>query len=191
MTKVLAAAVSLPVAEANELLKSVISEVKDRSAFQGKKKGMRLMIYGTGNEETNFIQMVEETGAQVVVDDLCFGTRPYWFEVEAGDDLLAGIAKSYLEKINCPRTYRQSPGSHQEDLENRFGYLYQFARDFEVKGVVLFTLRYCDTHCFDAPDVKEYLERKGLPVLRIEEEYPLSGIGRLKTRVEAFWEMIS
>jgi bzd-type benzoyl-CoA reductase N subunit len=190
MTKVLSAAMSLPLTEANELLESVISEVKARSPLQGKKGGVRLMIYGTGNEEATFIEMVEGTGVQVVVDDLCFGTRPYWFEVEATDDLLAGIARSYLEKINCPRTYRQSPGSHQEDLENRFGYLYQLAKDFKVKGVIFFTLMYCDTHCFDAPDVKEYLEGKGLPVLRIEEEYPLSGIGRLKTRVEAFCEMI-
>ena len=190
MTKVLSAAMSLPVTEANELLESIISEVKARSPLQGKKGGVRLMIYGTGNEEATFIEMVEGTGAQVVVDDLCFGTRPYWFEVEAADDILAGIAKSYLEKMNCPRTYRQSPGSHQEDLENRFGYIYQLARDFKVQGVIFFILRYCDTHCFDAPDVKEYLEGKGLPVLQIEEEYPISGIGRLKTRVEAFCEMI-
>jgi len=191
MAKVLAAAVSLPVAEANELLKSVISEVGDRSPLRGQKRGVRLMIYGTGNEESTFIEMVEGIGAQVVIDDLCFGTRPYWFEVEATDDLLSGIGKSYLEKINCPRTYRQSPGSHQEDLESRFSYLHRLARDFNVKGAIFFTLRYCDTHCFDAPDVKEYLEGKGLPVLRIEEEYPLSGIGRLRTRVEAFCEMVS
>ena len=190
MTKVLSAAMSLPVTEANELLESVISEVKARSPLQGKKGGVRLMIYGTGNEEATFIEMVEGTGAQVVVDDLCFGTRPYWFEVEAADDILAGIARSYLEKMNCPRTYRQSPGSHQADLENRFGYIYHLAKDFKVQGVIFFILRYCDTHCFDAPDVKEYLEGKGLPVLQIEEEYPISGIGRLKTRVEAFLEMI-
>ena len=190
MTKVLSAAMSLPVTEANELLESVISEVKARSPLQGKKGGVRLIIYGTGNEEATFIEMVEETGAQVVVDDLCFGTRPYWFEVEAADDILAGIARSYLEKMNCPRTYRQSPGSHQADLENRFGYIYHLAKDFKVQGVIFFILRYCDTHCFDAPDVKEYLEGKGLPVLQIEEEYPISGIGRLKTRVEAFLEMI-
>ena len=134
--------------------------------------------------------MVEQSGAQVVVDDLCFGTRPFWYEVEITDDPLAGIARSYLEKINCPRTYRQSPGSHQEDLENRFGYIYEFARDFNVSGIIFYILRYCDTHAFDAPDLKEYLEGKGLPVLQIEEEYPVGSVTRLKTRVEAFLEMI-
>jgi len=168
MTKVLLAAMSLPVNEANELLESIIVDVEDRGNGQAH-PGPRLMIYGTGNEETTFIQVVEETGAKVVVDDLCFGTRPYWFEVEVTDNPLAGLARSYLEKINCPRTYRQSPGSHQEDLENRFGYIYRLARDFKVNGVIFFILRYCDTHCFDAPDIKEYLGGKGIPVLEIEE----------------------
>ncbi|MFC2000489.1 2-hydroxyacyl-CoA dehydratase subunit D [Chloroflexota bacterium] len=188
-TKVLMAAMSLPVEEANELLQSVVAEVANRNDGQGK-PGPRLMIYGTGNEETAFIEVVEETGANVVADDLCFGTRPYWFEVETHGNPLAGLARSYLEKINCPRTYRQSPGSHQEDLENRFGYIHQLAKDFTAKGVIFFILRYCDTHCFDAPDVKQYLEGKGIPVLEIEEEYPISGVARLKTRIEAFLEML-
>jgi len=190
MTKVLVAAMSLPVNEANELLEEIITEVGNRGDGQ-EKKASRLMIYGTGNEDAMFIEMVEQSGAQVVVDDLCFGTRPYWYDVEITDNPLAGIARSYLEKINCPRTYRQSPGSHQEDLENRFGYIYQFARDFNVNGIIFYILRYCDTHAFDAPDLKEYLEGKGLPVLQIEEEYPVGSITRLKTRVEAFLEMIA
>jgi benzoyl-CoA reductase/2-hydroxyglutaryl-CoA dehydratase subunit BcrC/BadD/HgdB len=148
------------------------------------------MVCGTGNDDVTFVEMVEASGANVVIDDLCFGTRPYWYEVEVSGDPLASIARSYLEKLNCPRTYRQSPGSHQEDLENRFGYLYEFAKDFKVNGVILYILRYCDTHAFDAPDVKEYLQGKGLPVLEIEGDYSTPSITRLKTRVQAFLEMI-
>ena len=148
------------------------------------------MIHETGIDNTAFIDMVEETGAEIVVDDLCFGTRPYWHDVQTTEDPLAGLARSYLEEINCPRTYRQSPGSHEEDLENRFGHIYELARDFNVKGVIFHILQYCDTHAFDVPDVKEYVEGKGLPVLHIEEDYPISSMARLKTRVEAFLEMI-
>lgn len=190
VTKVLMAVVSLPVTEANELLEGVINEVENRENAGMNKAASRLMICGTGNEDTTFIEMVEESGAKVVVDDLCFGTKPYWYEIEASGDPVAGLARGYLEKVNCPRTYRQSPGSHQEDLENRFGYIYQFARDFKVNGVILYILRYCDTHAFDAPDVREYLQGKGIPVLQLEEEYPISSISRLKTRVQAFLEML-
>jgi len=190
VTKVLIAAMSLPTTEANDMLQRVISEVNSRGDGQGNKKATRLMICGTGNENTTFIEVVEGSGAQVVVDDLCFGTKPYWYDVPTSGNPIGSIARSYLEKVNCPRTYRQSPGDHQSDLENRFGYIYELAREFQVKGVILFILRYCDTWAFDAPDVKEYLEGKGLPVLHIEEEYPIGSDARLKTRVEAFLEML-
>ncbi|MBW1902034.1 MAG: 2-hydroxyacyl-CoA dehydratase, partial [Deltaproteobacteria bacterium] len=85
---------------------------------------------------------------------------------------------------------RQSPGSHEEDLENRFGHIYKLASDFDVKGVIFHILQYCDTHAFDIHDLKEYVEGKGFPVLLIEEDYPISSIARLKTRVEAFLEMM-
>lgn len=189
MTKVIVAVMSTPVIEANELLRGIIKEVEGRNDVC-QKKPARLMVCGTGNDDVTFVEMVEESGANVVIDDLCFGTRPYWYEVEVSGDPLASIARSYLEKLNCPRTYRQSPGSHQEDLENRFGYLYEFAKDFKVNGVILYILRYCDTHAFDAPDVKEYLQGKGLPVLEIEGDYSTPSITRLKTRVQAFLEMI-
>ncbi len=190
VTKVIVAVMSTPVTEANELLRGVIKEVKERSKGC-QKKPARLMVCGTGNDDITFIEMVEESGANVVIDDLCFGTKPYWYEVEVSDNPLASIARSYLEKINCPRTYRQSPGSHQEDLEKRFGYLYDFAKEFKVNGVILYILRYCDTHALDAPDVKEYLVGKGLPVLEIEGDYPTPSPIRLKTRVQAFLEMMS
>jgi len=190
MTRVMLAVVSLPVTEANGLLQDVISEVTRRDNAQ-ENKAARLMIAGTGNDDTSFIEMVEQSGADVVVDDLCFGTKPYWYDVEVTDSPLDGLARSYLEKVNCPRTYRQSPGTHEEDLENRFGYIYDFARDFNVNGVILYLLRYCDTHALDAPDLKEYLRGKGLPVLLLEEDYPTVSIGRLKTRVQAFLEMIA
>ena len=60
-----------------------------------------------------------------------------------------------------------------------------------MNGVILYITRYCDTHAFDAPDVKEYLARKGLPVLEIEGDYPISGIAGLKTRIQAFLETVS
>jgi len=193
MTKTIVAVMSLPVDEANSLLRQVILEIEKRKNGLGETKepGVRLMIHGTGNDETTFMEIVEGTGAQVVVDDLCFGTRPYSYEVEVTEEPLAGLAESYLNEIHCPRTYRPSPGTHQEDLENRFGHIYTFAREYNVKGVILYILRYCDTHAFDAPDLKEYLEGKGLPVLQLDEDYPTSSIARLKIRVQAFVEVVA
>ena len=189
MIKVLVAIVSIPVEEANELLRNVIKEVKGRG-HGPLKKPARLLVYGTVEDNAAFIELVEESGANVVIDDLSFGTRSYWHDVEFTDNLLTGIATRYLAKIPCPRTYKQRTGTHQQDLENRFGYLGDFVRDFNVNGVVIYVLRYCDTHAFDVPDVKEYFQGKNIPVLDIEDEYSTSSFARLKTRIQAFLEMI-
>jgi len=189
MLKVMVAIVSIPVEEANKLLRNVIKEVKGRRHGPPKKPA-RLLVYGTVEDNAAFIELVEESGANVVIDDLSFGTRTYWHDVELTDNPLIGIATRYLAKIPCPRTYKQRTGTHQQDLENRFGYLGDFVRDFNVNGVIIYVLRYCDTHAFDVPDVKEYLKGRGIPVLDIEDEYSTSSFARLKTRVQAFLEMI-
>ncbi len=191
MIRVMVAIMSLPVTEANALLTKIINDLASTPGEHvGGKAGPRLMIHGTGNDETTFLQVVENAGANVVVDDLCFGTRSCWFEVPCTEDPLVGIAEAYLNEIRCPRTYRESPGSPEADLENRFGHIHQLAKEFDVRGVIIYVLRYCDTHAFDAPVLKKYLEGKGLAVLHLDEDYPTSSVGRLTTRVQAFLETL-
>jgi benzoyl-CoA reductase/2-hydroxyglutaryl-CoA dehydratase subunit BcrC/BadD/HgdB len=126
----------------------------------------------------------------VVVDDVCFGTRFYWADVGKTEDPLDGLVDRYLDKILCPRTYRQSPGTHQADLDNRFRYLRAAVRDFQVNGIILAVVRYCETHAHDAPDVRDYLRETGLPVLQLEYEYSMMSIAPLRTRIQAFLELI-
>ena len=128
----------------------------------------------------------------MVIDDLCTTTRPFWHDVEENsNDPLGAIAERYLRKIVCPRTYKPREGTHKEDLDNRFGYLKEYAEDYGVDGVIMYIIRFCDIHEFDAPDVREYFEGLGMPVLHIEDDYRVSNVGQLRTRIEAFLEIIS
>ncbi len=191
MLKTTVTITGLPAAEANHLLEQIIAEVEARTTARRARKAPRVMVYGTGNDEVAFIEIVEGCGGDVVTDDFCFGTRTFWFEVDLTANPLEGIARSYLQNIRCPRTFRESPGTHEGDLENRFGHVFRFAKDFLADGVILYTMRYCDTHAFTVPDLEEYLASKNLPVLRLEEEYPLSARERLQTRVQAFLERLA
>lgn len=92
--------------------------------------------------------------------------------------------------IPCPRTYIPQAETRQEDLENRFGYLRSFITEFKVNGAIFYIIRYCDTYELDAPDVRDYLKEQGIPVLVLEDEYNLATIGQLRTRIQAFLEMI-
>ena len=187
MTKVIVAAMSLPVEEGNETIRKVIKEIKERG--NKPEKRARILISGPELDDPAFIELVEDSGANVVMDDLCIGTRSYWYDVEINGDPLHNLADRYL-KVNCPRFFDAKTGTHQEDLENRFGYIRDFARDYNVDGVILYTVRFCDIFGFGIPDMREFLEGAGFPVLCIEDEYTMASMARLKTRVQAFLEMI-
>ena len=47
-----------------------------------------------------------------------------------------------------------------------------------------------DPYGFEVPAMKDYIESRGIPVLYIEDQYSQATISRLRTRVQAFMEMI-
>jgi benzoyl-CoA reductase/2-hydroxyglutaryl-CoA dehydratase subunit BcrC/BadD/HgdB len=189
LTKVLIAAMSLPVEEATQLIDSVIKEVRQRGGVPTQKSA-RIMLIGAQVDNVAFIELIEDSGAWVVADDLCPGGRESLADVDVTDDPIDGIAERYLRKIKCGRTYRERKGSHEEYLEERFGHMSRMIKDFGVDGVVLYIYKYCDPFGFEVPQIKSYIESKGTPVLYLEDEYSMSTIGRLRTRIQAFLELI-
>ena len=81
--------------------------------------------------------------------------------------------------------------NYQESLEARFGHMRRYIKEFKVDGVILFIYKYCDPYGFEVPAIKSYIESAGTPVLYLEDEYSTSSLGRVKTRIEAFLEMIA
>ena len=190
MTRVLVAAMSLPVDESTQLIAGVIDEVKGRGA-KAAEKSARLMIVGDQIDDTAVFEIVENAGAWMVMDDMSIGTKMYWQDAEETKNPLDGIAERYLRKVPLPTTVVGIGKPYQESLEDRFGHIRGYVKDFGVNGAILFIYKYCDPYGFEVPAVKSYIEALGVPVLYLEDEYSTSTLGRLKTRVEAFLEMIA
>lgn len=189
VAKLLIASVSMPVEEATQLIDSVIKEVKQRGGVLAAKPA-RIMLVGAEVDDVAFIDLIEDSGAWVVADDLCPGAREFFADVDVTADPIEGIAERYLRKINCSRTFREKKGDYDEYLEERFGHIGRFIKDFKVDGVVLYIYKYCDPYGFDVPPMKSYIESVGAPVLYLEDEYSMSTIGRLRTRIQAFLEVL-
>jgi len=189
VNKVLVAAMGIPVEESSQMLSSVIDEVKARVSISSR-KSTRIMVVGAQVDDVAFVDLIESSGASMVADDLCPGAKEYGTDVELSQNPIDGIAEHYLRKINCPRTYREKTGTYEEYLESRFGHIGHAIKDFKVDGVILYIYKYCDPFGFEVPAMKSYIESKGAPVLYLEDEYSMSTIGRLRTRIQAFLEMI-
>jgi benzoyl-CoA reductase subunit C len=192
--KVMRALMSIPVDEGSELLRQVISEVKQRKD-RPEKKSVRLLVWGSIIDDAALIEMMENAGANVVMDDTCVGSRAYFPDVELTDDPLDGLAYRYLVELKCPRTFREAAfgetkKEHIADLESRFGYIKDYAKEWNVQGVILQSMRYCDIHGYEVPGLKDYLDHIGLPNIYLEFDYSEAALAPLRTRVQAFLEML-
>jgi benzoyl-CoA reductase/2-hydroxyglutaryl-CoA dehydratase subunit BcrC/BadD/HgdB len=191
---VIKAVTSLPVSEGNDLLAEVIREVKNRKT-RPEKKSARLLIWSSTLDDTDVMQ-VFETKANVVMNESCGGIRAYRGVVKLTPDLLSGLSDYYLNEITCARTFRQAilgetRKNYGRDLQSRFGYLKGIIKDWQINGVIMLLVRYCDPFAFEMPSLKDYLDSLGVPSTYIEYDYTAGALAQLRTRVEAFIETIS
>ncbi len=129
--------------------------------------------------------LIEKSGAAIVIDESCTGTRYFENLVdENATDLggqLSAIADRYL-KINCACF---TP--NHERIEG----LIKKTQDYNVNGVVQYILQYCHGYNVEAIRVDGALKQTNIPSLKIETDYSEEDIGPLRTRIEAFIEKLA
>jgi len=190
LTMVLTVGSSLPVEEASTLVGQVLVEIdgRERSSL---KKGPRILIDGACLDNIELIRLVEELGGHVVADTICNGSRDHLPKTEVGGDPIDALAERYLGKVNCPKTYRENKaGTFEGDIASRFGDIGTYAREFKVDGAILYVYRYCDPFGFEVPARKAFYKSINVPLLYLEDVYSAGTIGQLRTRIQAFLEMI-
>lgn len=190
LTMVLTVGSSLPVGEANTLFDLVSAEIggRKKSPLQG---GPRIFIDGACLDNIELIKLVEELGGNVVADTICNGARDYFPRTDVGGDPMDALAHRYLDKINCPKTYRENKtGTFEGDIASRFGDIGAYTREFKVDGAILYVYKYCDPFGFEVPARKAYYKSINVPLLHLEDVYSAGTIEQLRTRIQAFLEMI-
>jgi benzoyl-CoA reductase/2-hydroxyglutaryl-CoA dehydratase subunit BcrC/BadD/HgdB len=143
----------------------------------------RIMISGcpmsSGN--TKVPEIIESRGGVIVAEESCTGTRSFWDLVDENKDPMLALAERYI-KIPCSC---MSPNDRR--IEN----ILELAREFEVDGVVYYTLQFCHGYNIEKYKVQQALRKAGIPMLFIETDYSNSDIEQIGLRVDAFLEMLS
>ncbi len=202
--------------KAESFIDSMLRIVWARPRHEGSRP--RLMLGGSMLTEDDrwLLEMIEER-ADVVTDILCTGTRWFAEDVPAAeghdrncqDNPLCGFGRlhSHLSATltgtdsrgnsgSCPETqmhslaefyYSRIPCMHRRPNDALYEYARRQAREFRVAGVVYKTLLYCDPYNFEAKRLKAAL---GLPMLHLDTSYAQENREQVRTRVEAFLEML-
>ena len=179
---IILASAAMPRDEYNQMLRKTLSQLEDKKeTIKGRK---RLMLVGSVNDDLEFMKVIEDCGAVIVTDTMCFGSRSYSDLTEENGDPLFALTKRYLNHAYCPRMF----GYYKERLK----YIMDRAKEAKVDGVILQNIRFCDLHGSENGIFERDLEKEGIPCMRMEREYgPLTESGRVKMRIDAFLERIS
>jgi benzoyl-CoA reductase/2-hydroxyglutaryl-CoA dehydratase subunit BcrC/BadD/HgdB len=150
------------------------------NAVEGPSGGLKVMVSGSVLDGSALIRMVEELGGEVVASDICVGGR-FLEEIVLSSDPLSDLSEAYLKKRPCAR---------MTDTGARVSLLKEDVTRTGAQGVIYFCLKFCDPYLYEAPAVAEALREMGVPILSLEGEYTGRISGGIRTRVQAFVEML-
>jgi len=176
--KISMASMLMPKEKTNELLRELIDEVKTREIEDA--DGPRILITGSIIDNPSLIQLVEDMGSVVVSDDLCTSTKYFWHQTKQNNDPMDAITKFYMDRVLC---------SCVHPSEERYDYLQELVQEYNVEGIIYFNIKYCHPFSYESSIFRKKIE-EDTPLLILEADHSLSGLGQLKTRVQAFIEML-
>ena len=146
----------------------------------------RILLTGTPLAIPNWKlhHIVETSGAAVVCEEMCTGTRYFENLVDDScqtlDEAYMALAQRYM-KTNCA-CFTPNTG--------RIDDLVRLAKEYKVDGVIDVNLKFCCLYDTEGYNVERAMKAAGIPVLGIETDYTDTDAEQLKTRVQAFVEML-
>jgi benzoyl-CoA reductase/2-hydroxyglutaryl-CoA dehydratase subunit BcrC/BadD/HgdB len=142
-----------------------------------------VMIIGNFINEEKLWDMLSSLGCKLTTDDLCTSSRYFekQIKLDTNSGLLNSIAYRYINKPQCMRM--SDLGSKLKEIENKI-------KTNNIKGVIYISLKFCDTMLYGFPLLKQRLDEFNIPTLYLEIEYNNFSEGQVKTRTQAFLEML-
>ena len=166
--------------EARDKLRALREALRDASP--GRPDGRaRIMLSGSNVDNLSLLEAIEAQNARIVADDLSTTTRHYWDDVATDRPPREALVARYLGRI---------PDSSRHPTDRRIDHVLALAQDYAVQGAIFITRKYCETHLYEYPYVRDRLAAIGVPTLFLETEHHFTSLGQIMTRVGAFVEVL-
>ncbi len=179
---IVTAARIMPREEFNKELESLLPYLEKRQG-SFKKAVPRLLLSGEYLDNPEYVNLVESCGDAVVMDECDTGAKYFWNEVDlSSGNPWEALAKRYMDR---PGTTRMATWAEQ--IKQLLGWV----REFNVQGIVELRQLYSLPLDYRFFVMKRKMAQAGIPYISLSREYHLAQVGMLRTRVEAFIEMIA
>lgn len=167
---------------AADRLEKIVDQLGSQTGNIGENSGKRIVLSGSIIDSPDIYDILSRSGALVVWDDLCTGSRYFEGLVSIQKAPMEAIAERYMSRLICPAKH-MSITKRAEDI-------IRMVQDNDARGVIFLFLKFCDPHSFDYPYIRDALKDKGILSMLFEMEDDLPSEGQLMTRFETFMEII-
>ena len=137
---------------------------------------------GYGGVSAKTINVMEELGGAIVCYEGCCGisSRRRLVDEDRSRDPYVRIAEKYIE-VPCAVV---SPNYRRMDQVR------ETIKEWHADGYVSITLHSCNPFAIETENIRRVCEEMGIPLLHIETDFYPGDAGQIRTRIEAFLEMI-
>jgi predicted CoA-substrate-specific enzyme activase len=145
---------------------------------------VRVMITGgiVAEGDRKILDLIEDDfGARVVVEDHCTGLSPVYHDLDEDGDPYRNLAYGYLGASPCARMV---------PLTERIAHAQHLAEEYQVDAVIYKYIKFCPCYGITRNSFLKHFQKAGIPLLEISTDYSADDIGQLKTRIEAFIEVL-
>lgn len=181
--KIVANYFSLPIDELLPQLESILEQLKTAKPSKGRK--VRLLLAGgiAAQGDEKIVEILEdELGAFVVAEDNCTGMKPIYNQIPENGDVYQNLANGYLDQPPC---FRMNP------IEDAIKFSVNLAKEYNVDGIVYYYLKFCLAYAIMTREYIETFQKLGIPMLVISGDYSGGDVGQIRTRLEAFVEVLA
>jgi benzoyl-CoA reductase subunit C len=174
------AAAVMPRDEFNRQLEELLPYIKERKVYAGSTLP-RILLSSDLLDNPGYADLVEQAGCLIAMDDMDTGSRYFRDEIgEVSNDPAYALATHYLNNRSA----------RMVDWQDQAEHLIQCVKEFNIDGVLDLPDMYDYPREFRRAYIEEKLKKEAIPFMSFERDYHLANTGQLKTRIEAFLEIL-
>ncbi|MBA3035144.1 MAG: 2-hydroxyacyl-CoA dehydratase [Desulfobacterium sp.] len=168
-----------------QTLEAVRDEINEKPTADKNRKRVMMIASSLANGDNLVFDIIENTDADIVYEEVTEGYRPYLDNVEVnGNDPIQNLSDTYFDK-RVPAPWDRPWGDRMERLIEK-------AKEFSCGGVVWYQMMYRDGFDIQAHYFSKMLEEQAnIPMVKIESDYAPAEKGPARTRIETLVEVMS
>lgn len=170
----------LPPAVYSRMLENLLLELDGRSDPRSSRP--RILLTGMIFDPLEAHKILDELSVNIVDDDLANGWRTVSKDRLKVENLVEGITEYLFHPAPCCCLYNPD--------NDRHAYLLEKAKQSKADGVLFWYIKFCEPDAFDQPQLAKRLKAEDIPVAFIDLELSMSNLEAIKTRLNAFCEIL-